>query len=73
MKNEYIDLFKERKWKEALGAMPLNIPKVIFVESAKDLQILRVRASEFNKEGGKRASVSIDYDAKQAIITVTKK
>lgn len=73
MKNEYQELFKERKWKLALDAMPLNIPKVVPVENTGDLLILRARASEFSKDGAKRASVSIDFDAKQAIVTVTKK
>jgi len=73
MKTQYQDLFKERKWKLALDAMPLNIPKVVVVENTGDLLILRARASEFSKEGNKKASVSIDFDAKQAIVTVTKK
>lgn len=73
MKNEYIDLFKERKWKEALGAMPLNIPKVITVESANDLNILRVRATDFGKENNRKVSVSLNYDKKQAIVTVRKR
>ena len=73
MKKEYIDLFKERKWKLALDAMPMNIPKVVVVENAGDLLTLRARASEYAKESGKKVSVSIDFDAKQAIVTVTKK
>ena len=73
MTKEYIDLFKERKWKLALDAMPLNIPKVVQVDSPGDLLILRARASEFSKEGNKKASVSLDFDEKQAIVTVTKK
>ena len=73
MKTQYQDLFKERKWKLALDAMPLNIPKVVVVENTGDLLILRARASEFSKEGNKKASVSIDFDAKQAIVTVTQK
>ena len=72
-KNEYQEFFKSRKWKLALDAMPLNIPKVVSVENTGDLLILRARASEFSKDGNKRASVSIDFDAKQAIVTVTKK
>ena len=73
MTKEYIDLFKDRKWKLALDAMPLNIPKVVQVENAGDLLILRARASEFSKEGNKKASVSIDFEQKQAIVTVSKK
>ena len=73
MKNEYQELFKERKWKRALEAMPLNIPKVVAVDNPGDLLTLRVRASEFSREGNKQASVSIDLEAKQAIVTVTKK
>ena len=71
--NEYQELFKERKWKKALDAMPLNVPKAIYVEDARDLLILRSRASEFGKDGDKRASVSIDFENKQAIVTVSKK
>ena len=73
MSTEYITLFKERKWKLALDAMPLNIPKVVVVENAGDLLTLRTRASEFSKDGTKRASVSLDFENKQAIVTVTKK
>lgn len=73
IKNEYQELFKERKWKLALDAMPLNIPKVVVVDNAGDLLTLRSRASEFSKDGNKRASVSIDFENKQAIVTVTKK
>ena len=73
MTKEYIELFKERKWKRALDAMPLNIPKVVSVDNAGDLLTLRVRASEFSRVGNKQASVSIDFEAKQAIVTVTKK
>ena len=73
MKNEYQELFKERKWKLALDAMPLNIPKVVVVDNPGDLLTLRVRASEFSREGNKQVSVSIDFEAKQAIVTVTKK
>lgn len=73
MTKEYIELFKERKWKRALDAMPLNIPKVVPVDNAGDLLTLRVRASEFSRGGNKQASVSIDFEAKQAIVTVTKK
>ncbi len=74
MKKEYFDLFAERKWKLAFDAMPLNIPKAVSVESLSDLPIIRVRASEFNKENdAKRVSVSVDYVSKQAIVKVTKK
>lgn len=72
MKNEYQELFKARKWKLALDAMPLNLPKVVSVENTGDLLILRTRASEFSRNGAKKASVSIDWDAKKAIVTVTK-
>ena len=70
---EYQELFKERKWKLALDAMPLNIPKVVVVDNAGDLLTLRSRASEFSRSGDKKASVSIDFEEKQAIVTVTKK
>lgn len=74
MNKSYIELFAERKWKLAFDAMPLNIPKVVKVESLSDLPTIRVRASEFTKENDKkRVSVSLDYDNKHAIVTVTKK
>jgi hypothetical protein len=74
MKNEFVNLFADRKWKLAFDAMPLNIPKVVSVESCGDLLTMRVRASEFNKENEtKRVSVSLDFDGKQAIVTVVKK
>lgn len=74
MKNEFVNLFADRKWKLAFDAMPLNIPKVVSVESRGDLLTMRVRASEFNKENEtKRVSVSLDFDGKQAIVTVVKK
>lgn len=73
MKNEYQELFKERKWKLALDAMPLNIPKVVTVDNPGDLLTLRARASEFSKDSNKQVSVSLDFEAKQAIVTVIKK
>lgn len=73
MKNDYEVLFKERKWKKALGAMPLNIPRVITVDSVNDLMILRVRASEYGKDNNRNVSVNIDFDKLQAIVTITKK
>lgn len=74
MKNEFVNLFADRKWKLAFDAMPLNIPKVVSVESRGDLLTMRVRASEFNRENEtKRVSVSLDFDGKQAIVTVVKK
>ena len=74
MKNDYIQLFNERKWKDAFGRMPMNIPKIVEVQSLSDLQTIRVRASEYTKESAdRRVSVSLDYDKKLAIVTVTKK
>lgn len=72
-KNEYQELFRARKWKLALDAMPLNMPKAVPVENANDLLILRARASDFSRSGNKKVSVSLDFDEKQAIVTVTKK
>ena len=77
MKANYIDLFKERKWKEALDAMPVGGPRIVPVSSARDLQILRVRASEFSRDSEKQVSVAVDYDwdkdKEHVIVTVTKK
>lgn len=76
MKANYIDLFKERKWKEALDAMPVGAPRIVPIDSARDLQILRVRASEFNRDSEKTASVTVDYDfnkdKEHIIVTITK-
>lgn len=66
-------MFKERKWKLALDAMPLDEPKAIQVKKSSDLLILRARASEYGAENNKKVSVNIDFDAKQAIVTVTKR
>lgn len=74
MKKEYIDLFKERKWKQALDAMPIGVSKIITVDNPNDLLILRVRASEFSKSGDKTVSItSLDLEKKQANVIVTKK
>jgi len=77
MKVNYIELFKERKWKEALDAMPVGSPRIVPVDSARDLQILRVRASEFNRDSEKTASVTVDYEwdpeKEHVIVTITKK
>jgi len=72
---EYVTLFKERKWKLALDAMPLNLPRAIMLDKPGDFLILRARASEFSKDGPKKASVTFDFDAEPnvAIVTVTKK
>lgn len=70
MKQNYIDLFAERKWKAAFAAMPLNIPKVITLGSANDINIVRSRAGEFTRETDKTVSVSADFDLKQVIVTV---
>ena len=74
MTKDYAALFAERKWKDAFDAMPLNIQKAVRVQSASDLPIIRVRASDFNKESEtKRVSVSVDYDACIAMVKVVKK
>ena len=77
MKANYIDLFKERKWKEALDAMPVGAPRIVPIDSARDLQTLRVRASEFNRNSDKTVSISVDYNwdkkKEHVIVTVTKK
>lgn len=77
MKEDYIELFKQRKWKEALDSVPIGRPRIIPVETARDLQTLRVRASEFNRDSEKTASVSVDYEwdkkKEHVIVTVTKK
>ena len=70
---EYEELFAQRKWKKALAAMPLNIPKVVVVNSANELNTLRVRAYEYAREADKSVSVSLDYDNRQAVIKITKK
>lgn len=74
MTKDYVTLFAERKWKDAFEAMPLGIQKAVKVASPGDLQTIRVRASEFNRENEtKRVSVSADYDEGIAMIKVAKK
>ena len=74
MTKDYVTLFAERKWKDAFDAMPFNLQKAVKVQSPGDLQTIRVRASEYNKESEiKRVSVSADYDEGIAMIKVTKK
>jgi len=77
MKEDYIELFKQRKWKEALDSIPVGRSRIIPVETARDLQTLRVRASEFNRDSDKTASISVDYkwdkNKEHVIVTITKK
>ena len=73
MKKDYVTLFNERKWKDAFEAMPLTAQKAIKV-SPGDVQTIRVRASEFNKESEtKRVSVSVDYNECIVMVKVTRK
>lgn len=74
MENKYQELFKTRKWKLALSFLPLDEEVTVKVKKVGDLLTIRTRASEFTKESqDKRASVSLDYEGKQAIIKVTMK
>lgn len=74
MKNEYQELFNTRKWKLALSFLPLDTPTTIKVKSVGDLLTLRSRASEFSKESeDRKASVSLNYDKKEATVTITNK
>ncbi|MBR6305739.1 MAG: hypothetical protein IKR38_03030 [Bacteroidales bacterium] len=73
MKKDYVTLFNERKWKDAFEAMPLNVQKAVKV-SPGDVQTIRVRASEFNKESEtRRVSVSVDYSESIVMVKVMKK
>lgn len=73
MKKDYVTLFNERKWKDAFEAMPLSAKKAVKV-SPGDVQTIRVRASEFNKESEtRRVSVSVDYSESIVMVKVTKK
>lgn len=74
MKNDYVNLFAERKWKEAFVALPIGIQKAVKVQTPGDLQTIRVRASEFNKESeSKRITVSVDYAENIAMVKAVKK
>ncbi len=74
MENKYQELFKTRKWKLALSFLPLDEEVTVRVKNVGDLLTIRTRASEFTKESqDKRASVSLDFDNKQAIVTITRK
>lgn len=72
MNTDYITLFKERKWLEGFDSLPLNQTKIIDLEP-KDFVIIRVRASDFNKSGSKKVSVTIDYDNNKAALLANKK
>lgn len=73
MKKDYVTLFNERKWKDAFEAMPLSAQKAVKV-SPGDVQTIRVRASEFNKESEtRRVSVSVDYSESIVMVKVAKK
>lgn len=73
MKKDYVTLFNERKWKDAFEAMPLSAQKAVKV-SPGDVQTIRVRASEFNKESEtRRVSVSVDYSESIVMVKVMKK
>lgn len=73
MKKDYVTLFNERKWKDAFEAMPLSAQKAVKV-SPGDVQTIRVRASEFNKESEtRRISVSVDYDESTVMIRAYRK
>ena len=74
MLNEYQELFNTRKWKLALRFLPLDTPTTIKVKNVGDLLTLRSRASEFSKESeDKKASVSLNFEKKEATVTVTNK
>lgn len=74
MQNQYQELFKTRKWKLALGFLPLDTPTTVKVKNVGDLLTLRSRASDFTKESeDRKASVSLNLKKKEAIVTVTKK
>jgi len=73
MKKDYVTLFNERKWKDAFEAMPLTAQKAVKV-SPGDVQTIRVRASEFNKESEtRRVSISVDYAESIVMVKVSKK
>lgn len=73
MKKDYVTLFNERKWKDAFEAMPLSAQKAVRV-SPGDVQTIRVRASEFNKESEtRRVSVSVDYSEGIVMVKVSRK
>ena len=69
------ELLKKRKWKNFLLALPLNKSKGYPFESANDLNTIRVRATQLNKDVAceRKFSVTIDFDTKVATITATQK
>ena len=73
-KNEYQQLFNTRKWKLALSFLEPGESTTIKVKNAGDLLTIRSRASELTRESKDKVfSVSLDFDNKQATITVNKK
>ena len=69
------ELLQKRAWKKFLMAIPMNKSKGYPFESANDLNTIRVRATQLNKDVAceRKFSVTIDFDTKVATITVTPK
>lgn len=73
MKENAVELLKDRKWKAFLMAVPLGKPKGYHVENANDMYTLRVRASQLSssEDCDRTFSITLDYDTK--VVTVTAK
>ena len=74
MKNDYVTLFNERKWKEAFDALPLSASKIVKLDKPGDLQTIRVRASEFNRDSEtKKIVINLDNSENAVTVKATRK
>lgn len=69
------DYLNKRAWKRFLMSLPVGKAKGYPFESANDLNTIRVRAAQLNKDETceKKFSVTIDFDTKVATITASNK
>lgn len=69
------ELLQKRKWKKFLLAIPLNKPKGYSFLDANDMNTIRVRATQLNKDTSceRKFSVSLNLDTKIATITASNK
>ena len=67
------ELLQKRKWKKFLLAIPLNKPKGYSFLDANDMNTVRVRATQLNKDAAceRKFSVSLNLDTKIATITAS--
>lgn len=66
---------ERKKWKNFLMNIPLNKAKGYLFNNSNDLAVIRVRATQLNKDNSceRKFSVTIDFDTKVATITANLK